>query len=443
MSLHSLGSDTKYILPASQDAVPEAWHSNRMAKPVACSLQTVNVPSLSGTQSAGGSSIIQIPCGSSAGIMQNPYVRFTVQFTSAAGVANSSFYFKGAVRAASACLSRLTTYVNSVQVDNIQNAWATYDQILAHSSSNDWLTHDGTLMLGSGVQYYQPAAGATSSQSYTFCLPLLGMLGSQQAFPLYLVNGTLQLQLDWQPSVNNMYTAGTNDPVWTGVNFSNVQLVYDKIQPEASFVDKIRSDMVSGNHKFVFGYTNLASVTLPITAAGQYTLNYGVNASSLRGVLAAQYNTANLASSGDAPAFHNNMTQFQVSLDGRLISSVVLDATVNPALVFAELQKCLGRVFDASITDPIVNTATAAQASANGNASGGDYLTRYFAVGASAQRCNEGLAFSGSPCSILSVQTSLSATLNNLAYANSTMFIIMIADFQLLVDASGSIEIVR
>jgi len=446
MSLHTVGDAyTHYVLPASFDSIPESWKSNKSAKPIASSMQTVNVPALSATQNLGGSSILQIPCGASAGIMMNPYVRYCVQFTSAAGVANSSFFFKGATQSATSCINRVSSYVNSVQVDNMQNAWATYDAMLANSTSADWLAHDATLMLGSGVQYYQPVGGATSSQTYTFAVPLLGLLGSQQSFPLYLVNGTLQVQLDWQSNINQVYTAGANDPAWTGMIITNVQLVYDRVQPEEAFIHKVRSDMMQGA-KYVYGYTNLSSVTLPTTfgaGGGTLNLNYGLNVSSLQGILAVQYLTASLGTSAAAPSFSNNMNGFQVSLDGRLISSLALDSTANPVLYFAEAQKVLGRLFDASITSPLVNTAVAGQASANGNASGGNFITNYFVAGASAQRINEGLAFQGSPCSILNVQVNLGATTNNIVSANSTIYFVLITAFQLLIDATGSVELIR
>jgi hypothetical protein len=445
MSFHTVGvPSTAYVLPASYDSIPVSWQSNKSAKPIASSMQTVNVPSLSGNQALGGSSVIQIPCGASAGLMMNPYLRFTVQMTSAAAVANSSFFWKGAVRSATAILNRISTYVNSVQIDNIPNAWAVYDQMLCNSTSNDYLTHDATLMLGAGVQFYQAAAGSTTSAQYTFCVPLLGLLGSQQCLPLYLINGTCQLQLDYQPSAVNCYTAGANDPVWTGMNVSNVQLVYDKVMPEQAFVDKVRADMARGA-KYVYGYTNLSNVSLPLqfgTASGTANLNYGINVSSLQGLLVNQYATSTLTTSGDAPSISNNLNQFQVSLDGRLISSLALNSTTDPALLFAETQKVLARLFDASITSPLVNTATAALAG-GGNASGGDYLTKYFTVGASAQRVAEGLAFAGSPCSVLNIQVGLNGSTNAVVGVNSSMFIVMIASFQLLIDASGGCEIIR
>jgi hypothetical protein len=117
------------------------------------------------------------------------------------------------------------------------------------------------------------------------------------------------------------------------------------------------------------------------------------------------------------------MTQFQLSLDGRLINSNTLDASsvAKQALVFAELNKVFGRLFDASVTDSSDAAA---------------YQVQSFAVGVSAQRCNEALAFAGSPVSVASIQATTAA-------ANYTMTVIFIADYQLLVDASGSVEIVR
>jgi len=259
------------------------------------------------------------------------------------------------------------------------------------------------------------------------------------------VNGTLQLQADWQGSTAAVYTAGANDPVWTGMTITNVQLVYDKVMPEEAFIHKVRSDMMHGA-KYVYGYTNLSTVTLPTTfgtGAGTLNLNYGLNVSSLQGVLAVQYNTANLGTSAAAPSFSNNMNQFQVSLDGRLISSLQLNSTTDPVLYFAEAQKVLGRLFDASITSPLVNSAAAAQASANGNASGGTFLTNWFVAGASAQRVNEGMAFQGSCCSILNIQAGLQGSTNNITSANSTIFFVILSAFQLLIDATGSVEIVR
>ena len=414
-------SHDSYILPASYDSVPQAFQSNKSAKPIPCSLQTTNVPALTGSAAASGTSIIQLPCGSSAGLMLSPYLRFDAAVDT--GVAQ----FKGSTHSATAMINRLSTYINSVQIDNIQSADQVYDTLFAHATSNDWLQRDANVLMGTGVGSVTgagaaaPAAtagGGLTTTPRTFIVPLIGALGTQQAIPLYLFNGTLQIQIDWNSVARSLFTAGAG----AAIALTNVQLVYDKISVEQAFVDKVRMDMMSGQ-KYVLGYTNFQATTLA-TLAGQQTLNYGLNVSSLKGCVANQVLTADLsnkAAQGLSEA--NGLTQFQLSLDGRLINSNTLDASsvAKQALVFAELNKVFGRLFDASVTD---------------SSDAASYQLQSFAVGVSAQRCNEALAFAGSPVSVASIQATTAAALY-------TMTVIFIADYQLLVDSSGSVEIVR
>ncbi len=411
MSLHTVGSDATYILPASYDSVPQAFMSNKSAKPIPCSLQTVNIPALTSNANASGTSIIQLPCGSSAGIMLNPYIRFDVLL--AGGGADTEYTFKGATKSATSLINRLSTYINSVQVDNIQNADQVYDQLFGHSTSNDWITHDAQILMYSGV-----ASGAAAPATRTVVMPLIGALGTQQGVPLFALNGTLQVQLDYNSVARAVYqSAGT---AITGFTISNVQLVYDKISVEQAFVDKVKSDMAQGR-KYVLGYTNFQSTTVQ-SAAGTAFFNYGVNVSSLRALVGSQVLTADLSAiANQGLSLVNGLSQFQVSLDGRLVNSNTLNASASPALVFAELNKCFSRLFDASITD--VST-------------GSTYATTSFAVGVSAQRCNEALAFAGSPVSVVGLNFTTSAS-------TFTMFLTFISDYQILIDASGAIEIVR
>jgi hypothetical protein len=444
MSFASIGSDARYILPASYDSVPEAFRSNKSAKPIPCSLQTVNLPSLSGTQNLGGSAIIQVPCGASAGYMANPYVRFTIQLTGPqAGLKKDGTYqFKGATKSATACINRYATFVNSQMVDNLQNAWALYDMLLAHSTSQPWLSNDGNLMLGAGNVYTLSELRTVDNlPALHVCVPLLGLLGSQSAVPLFLVNGTLQIQLDFQSSIGSFIAVdGTNiaEGAITGCTFSEVQLVYDKISCEQAFVDSVRADMMKGN-KFVFGYTNYQLTSVANQASANATFNYGLNVSSLRAVVMTQYETANLGSAKTlTPSIANNMSVFQVSLDGRQISNINHNVLLRPACSFAELQKCMGRLFDASISEVSgdANAAVAVDATQQQTSAQNEYNATRFAIGSSAQRINEGLAFSGTPCSVASIQYTQGAVA-------VTSYLTFISDQQLLVTADGSVELVR
>jgi hypothetical protein len=409
MSLHTVGSDATYLLPASMDSIPEAFRSNRSAKPIPCVLQTVNVPALSGNSAAGGTSVLQLPCGASAGIMMNPYLSFKVAIT---GTKDKIVNFKGVTESASALINRLSTYVNSVQVDNIQNADQVYDCLFAHSTSQDWLANDGKVLMLSDAGITLTAATETRN----VVLPLIGLLGSQQAFPLYLINGQLQIQLDYNVINRAVWSA---DAAVSAIAISDVQLIYDRLQPEQAFIDSVRGQMMQGQN-FVYAYTNYQSV--PKVSAANSTFNYGLNVSSLRGVIQTSVLTTDLTTATvQGKSLVNGLTQFRVSLDGRLVNSNTLNAVSSPALCFAEAQKCLSRVFDASITDKSTDLT---------------YPTDSFFVGVSTQRVNEGLAFAGSPCSVLSVETAA-------AGATFTDFLLFICDYQMLIDASGSVQLVR
>ena len=437
MSLNQVGRSLNYVLPASYDSVPTAFRSDKSSKPIPCVLQTTNVPAMSGNQSAGGSSVIQIPCGASAGLIMNPYLRFRVQFT---GGANSAQWrFKGSSHCATSCINRLSTYANSVQIDNISNAWDVYDTLLGHSTSSTWLSTDAKLMLGANVSFTNAAAAGSDAQ--TFCVPLVGMLGSQSAFPAYLVNGTLQIQIDWQPSVAAMYEDAGTAAGYTGVTFSDVQLIYDKVMPETAFVDKVRSDMMAGQ-KYVLSYTNYSSTAQTLGAgAVSPSFNYGLNVSSLNGLIVTHRRSSALSAltTQIANSVSNGLTSLQLSLDGRLISSVSLDSVNAPAVCFAESQKALGRIFDASLSDPI----TVADASRNTNLS--TYNSAWFFAGVSANRVSEGLAFQGSPCSVASIQATYNGLSEGdpLAAVAMTAYYLFISSYQLLIDATGSLEIIR
>lgn len=417
MSLGSIGADIRYVLPASYDSVPQAFQSNKSAKPIPCVLQTVNVPALTSSASASGTSIVQLPCGSSAGIMLNPYLRFDIVLVGGDGTTDVSF--KGATKSATACINNISTYINSMQIDNQQNADHIYDQVFSHGTSNDWVRQDASILQSSGVS--RADVGAAYNLG-TQCVPLLGLLGSQQGIPLYLFNGTLQINITWNAIGRALFVGGTAP---TGFTISNVQLIYDRIAIEQAFADKVKMDMMAGA-KYVLGYTNFQNTALAVTAASNNTLQYGLNVSSLRAVVSDMVANPSLITDAGL-SVSNTLTQFQVSLDGRLVNNNVLSATQYP-IVFAELQKCYSRLFDASVTD---YTSLSADGATN------TFLTTAFAVGVSTTRCNEALAFAGSPVSVASLAVNLSAG------AAATMFVTFISDYQLLVDASGSVEIVR
>lgn len=415
-----VGQNYSYQLPFASEAVPQSFKSNQAPRVLNSVLQTVVVPSTSGTASAGSQSVIQVPLGQNA-YLTNAYLRFKVQATRAANT--NGTIFKGGAGAASALIDTYQTSINSTLIDNIMNYGFVKDQLLCHGCSNDWLSRDATVLMNAGTA---TAAAAAVTDTQVFCLPLIGLLGSQQAFPLWCINGVLSININWA-TIAKAYAlsaeAGpqTNPP--TALAFTELALVYDRIAVESDFIAKMRSDMAASGAKFVYNFTNYQSLTAQSTN-GQNTINTGLNVSSLKNVMMSSVLTADLTSTAVASngySLVNGLSQFQVTLDGRLINSSILDAVNQPAVVFAELQKAFSRTFDASVTD-ISTKAT--------------YPTQSFLVAVSANRCTDGLSFTGSPCSVVGIQLAQTA-------ATFTNFITYVSDFSLLIDQMGSCDLVR
>jgi hypothetical protein len=196
--------------------------------------------------------------------------------------------------------------------------------------------------------------------------------------------------------------------------------------------------MAQSGARYTYSFTNYQTTTSQ-SVDGTSTLNTGLNVSSLRGVVMASVLTADYTTADGAlnavTGYSRPMglTNFQCTLDGRLVNSTILDAVNNPAVVFQELQKVFSRCFDSSVTD---NTSrgefrgitTASIAATNG--------AKSFAVGVSCNRVSEGLAFSGSPVSVVGLNFSQAAT-------TATNYIIYISDYSLLIDGMGGVDLVR
>lgn len=409
------GQQFQYVLPFQMDAVPSSFKSNLAPRPINCVLQSVFVPSTSGNAGLGTTSIIQVPLGQSA-YMANPYLRFKVVYT---GVNTETFQFKGAAGAASALISSYQSSINSTLVDNIQNyGLGVMEPILSHSTSRDWIVQDGSVLMDTNKTLNTFGAGGTITAVY--CIPLLGLLSGAQAFPLWAINGVMQLNFNWVSALAQALTTSNGASV-TAIAISEVGLAYDRIAVEGDFIQKMRSDMASSGAKYCFGYTNYQSLSAP-SVNGQNTINTGVNVSSLRGVIMTSVLTADLTTlNTNGYSAVTGMSNFQMTLDGRLINTSILDATVQPAVVFIELQKVFSRIFDSSVTD---------------NSTKATYLTNSFCVGVSASRVAEGLAFQGSPCSIVGITLTQNAN-------TATNFIVYISDQQLLISADGQCDIVR
>ena len=447
------GQNYQYVLPFQKDAVPSSFKSNLAPRVINSVLQTVNVPATSGTASLGGLTTIQVPLGNSSYIT-NPYLRFRVNYAVGA-TAVTGAHFKSSSQSAMALISSFQTSINSTLIDNIINFPQVADCLLSHSCSREWLNSDGNLLMATqsaipaagGVSTAQAnlglandgAMGANATRSETYTVPLLGMLASQQAFPAWAINGVLQININWVSNVLNALNGTAGVTVANLVpTFSDVSLVYDRVAVEGDFIAKMKSDMASSGAKYCYSFTNYQTTSTQ-SVNGTATINTGLNVSSLRGVvmvspLTADYTTAAIALA-DGPGYSRPMglSSFQLTLDGRLVNALTLDATTNPAVVFQELQKTFSRCFDSSVTDNTSRGEFRGITDASVAASNG---AKSFAVGVSCNRVAEGLAFQGSPVSVVGLNFTQAAT-------TATNYIIYISDYSLLIGADGQCDIVR
>ena len=420
-----------YVLPSFKDAVPESWRSNNAPKPPASSLQTVVISSLSSQQSASGHTDISVPLGPSAGIISQAYIRFTLDATTAAD--GAVVQFKGAQGTCLSLINRYTTSVNGIALDTISNFDKSAGLLLEHCTSSDYIKNDLAVLMGANVSFTSGVAGSPAGQTAytanhvveTFCIPLFGFLAG--TIPAYLMNGQLNIGIDWNSITRSFFMATGSVSAYT---ISNVQLVYDRISPSQEFVDSVKMDLRNGN-KFVIPYVNIQNVGLT-SQTNANNLNIGVNYSSLRAVLLTQNSlTTDTALTEEGVSSNFALTQFQVSCDGRLLSAVNYNSESSPALCFLESQKACGRAWDSSISDPCayltaVNAASTVIARS--------YLTNNFFAGCSGIRCNEQLAFAGTPVSVLGI---------NYTSTTNTSNITLLADMQALLDDQGNVVIYR
>lgn len=428
-----------YVLPSQNQAVPDSWKSDSNARVVNSSMQTVVVSSLSANQSAGGHINLSLPVGPSAGIMANPYLRFDLDIAAAGNATSGRFSFPA--RLCTALFNRYVFSINGVQVDNIQNADMTYDTVISHSSSADYQRNDLAVLMGANVNMTASAGGVVGTKTY--CVPLLGSL-SAPTFPLYLLNGSCAIDIDLNTSARafgkgiGANDADSNFDAGTTYTVSNVQLIYDRITPSDELIQSVKAEQMTGK-KFVVPYTNIQSFLVAQNPNGPSNLNVGVNLSSLNSVVYTNVVNADLTSIATSKlSGANGFGSFQVLLDGRSLSSVNYNNASNtPALAFCESQKALSRAWDSAVSDAVSRYIYSAGDSKRDNVDPVYYTNTCFFAAVSALRCNDRLSYSGSPASVLNVSWS-----NASATAIQAHFMVLSYQ-QLLIDATGSVELLR
>jgi hypothetical protein len=433
----------------SQDnALASSLMSSRVPKGVPTLNRIVSVPSQSGNASAGGTLQFQVPGGSNS----NGYLRSNSAYIrgvcTVAGLANTNadidICFANQVASASSLINRFQLSANSTQLEVI-NRYDNYHAIIeAHSMSAPYFTNDSSIVEYSNSRIVN---GTTATSAvFNFCIPLASaVLSNVKSFPLFLSNLFIQLDLN---SVGLAFkVGGTGATAPSNYTLSQVELVYELIQPDYSLLDAMRLSMSQNNKMFEMPMTCALGLTSSQQAnVSSFSYNVGLNLASVEGVLIAEIATTAGASNSEAvvvaPAnascltnlnsFIRNSTEAntnyrRIFIDSKqLISYDVWADSQN----FLECQRTLGMMLDPALT----TIATRANYCNAGVATGS-----YYVVGQSSNRFSESdLCMTGTPCQNLVIQLGKTGTTVATNY-----YIYILYDQVVVFDANGSVGVAK
>jgi hypothetical protein len=400
----------QYGLAAATTDIPPSFGSSSLPRPIASSVQIVNLASQSGTQGSGGLISFQMPTGAAAGGYLKPnslYLRGTCNLTGAGG-APAAYALPSS--SASCLINRMTCSVGGTIVSQINNYHLLHEMLLQHTTSYGYFNYDSKILEGTAALSFAAAVNPT----HNFVIPVINPLfTADKAVPLFLLNAPIQVNFDLNNLNNAIRAQNAGDA--TAFTITNAQLVYEVVHVDANYVNEVKSALGAGNAYQI----NLHDFqTLMTASAGSLNYNIGANLSSVRGIAYTQVTNAP-ALLGDTLLTANAQTDFRLYLDGRLINSFAMD---TGAAIYAEMNRTFGNMFDSNIT---TNSGSAAT-----------YLTNYFTGGISCNRVSDVMAMTGSAAQNINfVLTS--------AGGNNNTYIVVLFDQILTIDVTGNVMLVK
>lgn len=402
------GSHT-YGLAAAQTDLPPSFGSSTLPRPISTSVQLVNLAAQSADQNAGGLISFQIPTGaSSSGYLKNNSMYLRCKVTIPVNLAHTAG-FQLASQSASAIINRVTVSINGVVISQINNYHLLHEMLLTHATTSGYYDRDSSIL-----EYTGNAAPfiVANNPSVNCVLPLvIPLFNGDKAVPLFLLNAPIQVNIDLNP-YQSAILATANDA--TTYSVSNAQLVYELIHVDANYIQEVKGALAQGNayqlnlHDFY---------TMQTATGGTVNYNIGCNYSSVRGVLYTQ--TIPAVDGTATKMYDNTQTDFKLYLDGRQVNNFAID---NKSVVFAEMNRALGNMFDSTITS---------------NCDATTFLTTKFTGGICTNRVSDVMAMTGSPAQNINfVLTSGGAN-------NAVVYIVVLFDQILTIDAAGSVMLIK
>jgi hypothetical protein len=333
------------------------------------------------------------------------YLRCNVKVTDPLAATAS---FQLASKSASAIINRVTVSIGGIVISQINNYHLLHEMLLTHSTSHGYYTNDSAILEQTGVAA-SFATGPTSNVNSVIPL-IIPLFNGDKAVPLFLLNAPIQVNIDLNTYANAILATAADA---AGFLVSSAQLVYELVHVDSDYIQLVKGSLAQGNayqlnlHDFY---------TMQTGCAATVNYNIGCNYSSVRGVLYTQ--TVNAVDGTATLMYDNTQTDFKLFLDGRQVHNFAID---NKAVVFAEMNRALGNMFDSNITSNCDPTT---------------FLTPKFTGGVCTNRVSDVMAMTGSPAQNINfVLTS--------AGVAGIVYIVVLFDQILTIDVNGAVMLIK
>lgn len=438
--------DPEYSVSALNSSVPPSIMPSHAQRPIAgCSSNLVSIVSQSATQQAGGLIQINVPNQPNTYIKTGScFLKMQVTLTNTGACTATGICTAGnAQQNWSSLLLRATMSAGANILEQL-NQYSQYDSLLnLHGGSFGYFQQNMKELYGQQINITNGDASG-SNYIFTVCIPVsFGLLNSSEElhFPLGLLNSGIQLVFDLQGDLNQAIYVPASITGVTAVTYavSNISFNYEAIKVPVEHFQSLRQEMAESGSLYQLPY--VSSLNMSIACQATTDMTFGVGLSSLKGVFSTQCPASAFGTLYNS--LRAGLTQWRALLDGQMVNQYslpLINGSTNADVEFyVDLNRALGHL------GSVVRTAgpsdiTGALTAKNGvaNTTSG-YVAKYFWTGLCTNKFSEhGLTYSGTPVSQLQIH---GETLNTGSV--NTMFLVLIYDACLFVNAQGDVSINR
>jgi len=426
-----------------EPGVPESLVSALDQKMIPSTTTIKQISTQSGDQKSGGLMLFQLPTGSGQGYLKSgsAYLKCKITFTQLIAAANM-IAFQGGLDpsgaappvvanaslgggSASAIISRMNVSCGGELLNSIQNYRVLHDAILNHGVSVGYRQHDSAIMEFTG----KSLSSVIANGSLDVCIPIMvPCMNDEQSLPLFLLNSPIVIEILFS-SVNDAIAYTTT--AVTEFTVSSAYIIYENLNVSSHFEEAVKMKLQQGA---VWSMSTDDFYNLSLANNATINYNIGLNLSSVKGVLWT-FNVTPVAGE-----YHNysgdTQTDAKLYLDGRLINQFGNLNTIPQQ--YMEMQRAIGGMFDYVTSSqtygllPLISDTNVVTARLFGTYP----LTSYLGGIACNRSSDGGFAFTGTPCQTINFTRDCAGTAG-------TLFLMVLYSQMIMIDASGSVSIVR